>query len=458
MNFFIYLGQASVYAFIMWAIYCAILRNRPAHRHSRAFLLLSLFLPAILPLIRIAVAERSSVAIYKAALPEIGLSSQRIAPQPVGISWIDAAIGCYILFAVIIAATYAITYIRLRRRLARGTHHLLNGYSIITDAGIGPGTIGKRVFFPDQHIDPVIMKHELGHIRLGHRYDSLLLQVIRIVFWISPAHWLIGKELKMIHEFEVDAAASREVDIHDYAALLLSQAFGANHAVLIAHSFFHQPLKRRIMMLQLQKQPLKKYAIVLGLGLLLFFSATVLIAQSRKGRKDGSKGASATSKADSFQAKARKIISGQDTTHLMYGDGDELNPKAKIDSIGYMLYHGGVLARKVEGTEWTLDKVQYRFVPQMPQFAGNLAAWMAANLKYPDSARARGLEGKTGIEFVVTETGKITDVKVLRSSGHTLLDEEAVRVVNMMPKWKPGRLDGKPVSVIFTMPVSFKLD
>jgi protein TonB len=99
-----------------------------------------------------------------------------------------------------------------------------------------------------------------------------------------------------------------------------------------------------------------------------------------------------------------------------------------------------------------------RFVEQMPEFSGDLASWLHDHLRYPDEARESGVEGRVGIEFIVSEDGSISNVKVVRSAGSSALDAEAVRVVKAMPHWKPGKQQGRAVPVIFTLPITFKLD
>ncbi len=98
-----------------------------------------------------------------------------------------------------------------------------------------------------------------------------------------------------------------------------------------------------------------------------------------------------------------------------------------------------------------------RFVEQMPEFRGDLIAWLSANLRYPDAAREMGVAGRSVIEFVVNEDGSIEAARVARSA-HPLLDAEALRVVGAMPKWKPGKQNGRKVRVFFTLPIGFELD
>ena len=83
-------------------------------------------------------------------------------------------------------------------------------------------------------------------------------------------------------------------------------------------------------------------------------------------------------------------------------------------------------------------------------------AFLGKNIKYPALAKESGIQGRVFINFVVEIDGSITDVKVLRGIGGGC-DEEAVRVVESMPKWKPGKQRGKPVRVSYNLPVKFTL-
>ena len=92
----------------------------------------------------------------------------------------------------------------------------------------------------------------------------------------------------------------------------------------------------------------------------------------------------------------------------------------------------------------------------MPKFNGDLNKWLRKNLNYPERARESGVQGKIFIEFIVEKDGSITAAKVLRSV-HPDLDREALRVVNSMPKWKPGMQRDKTVRVKFTIPITFRI-
>lgn len=96
---------------------------------------------------------------------------------------------------------------------------------------------------------------------------------------------------------------------------------------------------------------------------------------------------------------------------------------------------------------------------EMPFFPGGDAErliFLSENIKYPQQATELGIQGTVYLQFVVDSKGNITDVKILRGIGGGC-EEEAMRVIKMMPQWHPGRQNGKAVRVLYTMPVNFKL-
>ena len=99
-------------------------------------------------------------------------------------------------------------------------------------------------------------------------------------------------------------------------------------------------------------------------------------------------------------------------------------------------------------------------VEVMPQFPGGQIAmlqYLMKNIKYPEQAVKEGIQGRVTVRFIVEKDGSISDVKPVLSV-HPLLNKEAVRVVESMPKWTPGKQNGKPVRVRFNVPVMFKLN
>lgn len=97
------------------------------------------------------------------------------------------------------------------------------------------------------------------------------------------------------------------------------------------------------------------------------------------------------------------------------------------------------------------------YVEQQPEPEYDLVAYLQKNLQYPDEAKQNTTQGRVILRFVVNEDGSISDIMLVRGIGSGC-DEEAIRVVSSMPKWRPGKQNGTPVKVYFTQPISFKLE
>lgn len=105
------------------------------------------------------------------------------------------------------------------------------------------------------------------------------------------------------------------------------------------------------------------------------------------------------------------------------------------------------------------EEKPYTMVEQMPQFPGGdkeLLSYIAKTLRYPTIAQENGIQGRVIVRFVVSATGEVKDVKVMRSLDPSC-DKEAIRVIQSLPKWIPGKQNGRNVPVYYTVPITFKL-
>ncbi len=107
----------------------------------------------------------------------------------------------------------------------------------------------------------------------------------------------------------------------------------------------------------------------------------------------------------------------------------------------------------------SLKPVTFRIVEKMPEFPGGASAfiqWLTHQLQYPPAAMSRKIEGQVVVSFIVNTDGSIADLK-LEKSINPLLDQEAIRVIRMMPKWKPGLQNNKPCRTMVAVPIVFHL-
>ena len=133
----------------------------------------------------------------------------------------------------------------------------------------------------------------------------------------------------------------------------------------------------------------------------------------------------------------------------------------RIVAIVAAVLMGGAAMAQTEGTAAAVDNAIYTVVEHDPEFPGGmdaLVAWVGSHVEYPAEAREAGLQGTVFVTFVVERDGSITNVRVVAPKEKmALLEEEAVRVVRAMPKWKPGKVRGKKVRVQFNLPIQFTL-
>ena len=137
---------------------------------------------------------------------------------------------------------------------------------------------------------------------------------------------------------------------------------------------------------------------------------------------------------------------------------DDISIDAEADENTQVEEYRAPVMKQVEEEEVEEQQI-FMVVENAPAFPGGDAArmkFLQDNIKYPQMARESGIQGTVYVTFVVERNGNVTDVKILRGIGGGC-DEEAVRVVQNMPKWAPGKQRGKPVRVQFNMPIKFTL-
>jgi TonB family protein len=139
-----------------------------------------------------------------------------------------------------------------------------------------------------------------------------------------------------------------------------------------------------------------------------------------------------------------------------------------FDSAGHVIrllkYSNGtstqVVAFDADGKEITSSDVTGESIDKhesLPEPTFNMGRFLGSNLHYPDWARENNVQGRVIISFIVDEDGSLKEANVVRSVTPSL-DDEAMRVVNLMPKWKPGKINGEPLPVWFSLPVVFRLE
>ncbi len=167
-------------------------------------------------------------------------------------------------------------------------------------------------------------------------------------------------------------------------------------------------------------------------------------------------------KEDSKVKKEEEIVEQKELKEVQVSDKTQEGKKVEgnVADTGDKEDLGDAGAKKVIEPEVKKEPEIFTVVEQMPTFPGGdaeMIKYLSNNIKYPSIARDNGIEGTVVLEFIVDENGKISEIKVKRDIGGGC-GAEAIRVVNQMPQWKPGKQNGRPVKVRFNLPVRFKLE
>jgi len=434
-------GLCLIAFYLLWKL---LLSRETFHRFNRVALLVVIALALVLPWIRLSL--DTSVQVTK---PMVVLEDLLVTPggaivaQHATHPWTMTSVATVLYFIgmALMAAWLLHSQLSLHRLLKQGRRESLpDGITLhIVPSDQSPFSYFKHIVISEQDYrdNPhEILTHEQAHIGLRHSWDVLFMSVVTLFQWWNPAAWLLGRELRQVHEFEADEAVLNQgINAKQYQLLLIRKSVG-DKLFSMANNFNYQSLKKRIRMMSMNKSSrwdkLRALAVVpvIALALLAFANNKSVAAVMTAGVQQDRAVQSEIQSPELAKAEAAPLA-----------DDVKANDQASQD------------------TEPQSDNKVYKSVEQMPRFPGGevaLMRYLQENIKYPPEAAKKDIEGRVIVQFIIEKTGEVGEVKVVRPISEEL-DAEAVRVVKTLPKFEPGRQDGEAVSVWYTLPISFKL-
>lgn len=329
-------------------------------------------------------------------------------------------IGLAVCFAWLVFQMVAQAMIVVRLRRKHGVYGEGDGFDIprrasliLTDDDTAPYSFFNQIVVGTRGLSDeelrCILAHESHHVRQNHSFDLLFERLLCCMAWFNPFAWLMLRELRAVQEFQADAASLGACGREDYLHLLYRQVTGTGYGH-ITNNFHSINIKKRIVMMNKTKTRFGAWKVLAALPV-----AALLMMVGCK---------PATEKAVDPEEIPFEY-SGEDKSALMDADTDQVFQVVEVD-------------------------------PEFPGGMEALTKYLSENIKYPEQAKKDKIQGKVYISFVVEKDGSVADAKVLRGIGGGC-DEEALRVVNAMPKWTPGKQRNTPVRVQFNLPVVFKL-
>lgn len=430
-------------------------------------------------------------------------------PVPMPVNWEVIGRWVYALIAGFLLVRLAVQVWRLGRLIRQSPRRSVNDYVLVQPSDANTPTFSFFRFLvlnPADTDNGLVLRHELTHIRQGHSADVVGMAILRAIFWAVPMLWLIDRLLRQVHEFLADEQTLQPTH---YANFLVEYAFGLQTNTLTNGFFNPSLLKLRIQMLHQRatdRWALSKYALVLPLvfGLLAMTTvrekiqavvaqatddtitvsgrvtnavdgkplvgASVVIANTGKGTPTDAQGhytlQNVSRKATlsiSFVGFALKVIpvNGRKTIDARL----ELTPADELPAMGATAAYKAIkpnpaMPIRTPPSSETINGQVYTAVEEpavFPTGIPGLMQYVAHTLHYPVEAQETGIQGNVFVQFVVLPTGTIGSATVKKGIGGGC-NEEALRIVRQMPRWIPGKQNGKPVATQFILPIQFILE
>ena len=537
---FLYSVKSALVLTLLYLPYMLILRKESFFRLNRTVLLLILLLSLVLPLMNIHSLSWDSQPVVQAArqqmvevgipvnagmlLPEVAVQGERNGIQ---VSWFHIVSFLFVLGTLFVFFLRVSQILRMGYVIRTGSlwHQREDGVMVYCHADdVSPFSWMDNIVISARDYDEnarEILLHERGHVMARHSWDLLLLALLQTMQWWNPLVYILGGSLRDVHEYEADDFVLRSgVSAKAYQLLLIKKVVGAS-SYTFANNFDHSLTLKRITMMQKSKSSVWMRSKVLyiipmaTLALSAFATSEPTSLSGKDVAKDGDKVIKIPASVQDVNVISPHAEN--DVVYLLDGkkaSNDEVRNLPALDiasmtviknaEVSKSLGHAGKTVIAIE-TKTKLDTLKVNIVENPAcnaQFKGGdmaLMQWLRKNVRYPQASQSLGVQGKITVQFYVSETGKIFNVRAISidknepQSGQTLeelivqayakdmaklgktlsaeetkahkvavmaLVKEAERVVREMPAWEPAFIDKdktKPCTVKFAMPIMFRL-
>jgi TonB family protein len=429
----IYMVKSAVYLAGFYIVYRLLLSRDTMYGRNRTFILLSVISGLILPLITVRTSTPINIPVFGKVISEIFVTAGSNnsaagsdASTILGFRWQSIIyITGLAFFGLKLVIDFFELAVLIKRRDNNGTHIIrFHGFNTSGFSAFGYVFISTRL--PQEEADEII-RHEQNHLNHYHSFDIVFIELIKVFQWFNPFIYLFSRSLRAVHEYQADEECiSLGTSVNNYQRILLNQIF-KSRVFTVSNSFSNPSLikKRMIMMTKRRSKSLANLKLIVILPVV----AMLMLAFST------------CSEQEQFP-----IQKGGSLAEI-----PPPPPPPPVDSDANVVL--------VESSQDDVDSEPFVVVDQMPVFPGgevSLLEHLTANIKYPVSAIARGIQGKVIIRFSVNPDGSVSRESVLKGVD-PLIDEEALRVVRTLPRFEPGRQGGIPVSVWFMVPINFTL-
>lgn len=415
-DFILYFIKIIIGSAFFFGFYKLFMERETHYKTNRFFLIVSLTLTFLLPLFQFPIEVAPKNETFIGMLQTFQMERVKSTEMQL-LSIENILILIYLSGVTLFSGRFIWGLLQLRSIIKDSDFAYKNGYRIkITKHKIAPFSFWRTIYINEQEKDSheidTILLHESIHIKQNHTIDVLLFEIASILFWFNPFIHFYKKCIKEQHEFIVDEIIKNSTTEIKTYLMLLSHTAGIQ---LYISNNFNTPLiiKRMKKMAQTPSKSTTHFKLLFTIPLIV--GLVVLFSMQ--------------------SSNAKNII----------------HPANKNNSI--------LLSSDIIQDSIPKNDKKFREVDKPAVFPGGneqLPIYLGKNIKYPETCREKGIQGIVLVEFLITQEGNIEDVKVIKSVD-PLLDQEAIRVIKLMPKWTPAENKGEKVNMIYNLPIRFKL-
>lgn len=414
-----YILESLAFQLVFLLTYDLFLKKETFFQWNRTYLLVTFALSLILPWVKIQALqttmpqELETTTVFLAQLNGVVLGPGAEETSFLErISWPYLVLGVGSILAAIWFAYKLIQIVRLRNR------SIVENYKEFIKVTVPKSTSAFSFFrniFMGADIkkdkEANILAHELVHVKQLHSLDLLFFELARIVFWFNPLVYIYQSRVAELHEFIADEKAVKQNKAAHFE-MILSEAFQTQNISFVNQFFNKSLIKKRIVMLQKKKSKAVwqlKYVLLLPLVL------GMLVYTSCETNKENSE----LESGDSVSLTATKEI-----------------PFGEVDEVPVF-----------PGCEDAVDKKAC--------FQEKIQRHIRKNFHYPEAAQEQGVQGRVSSIFIIDVEGNVVDIRM--RGPHELLEKETERILTKLPQMQPGKQDGQPVNVPFSIPITFRI-
>jgi beta-lactamase regulating signal transducer with metallopeptidase domain len=480
-----FLIKSTITLFVLLAVYYLFLEKEKIHVFNRFYLLFSLIFSMVIPFITIEVIQEITQPTVNPGNIQI-LQGSAIVMEETNY----LAIGLWSLYAVvtfILAIRFLSNIIKISSKIKSNTPIAYkNAKLILIPEKSLPHTFLNTIFineteYNNRQIEAELYTHELTHVTQKHTFDVLLIEILKTVFWFNPIFIFYKKAIQLNHEFLADEnVVTYYNNVPFYQSLLLSKA-NENQTFYLASNLNYLITKKRLLMMTKTTSKtealLKKAMLIPVVTALLFLLCTKVVAQETNVKKETTavkprnlfktyydkttfkikdkKGKIASEKKyneltplekraiPSILSKQKKLPTNEELLATLSKGAPEVIEIDAYDSKNQFVQKG---ENEVYNTAGLTEKPDFPGgIMEFYKFVGN-------NFKTPSQPN---LKGKVYITFIIEKDGSLSDIKTIRDIGFGS-GEEAIRVLKLCPNWIPGKMNGVPVRVLYSLPITLQ--